>query len=266
MSASSAAYDPGTSASAIQIATDMAAGMAFQRIKLADPTPGSSAHWGTADNPINVSVSFPAVQSVSGTVSINNFPATQTIAGTVAATQSGAWTTGRTWALTGASDAVAVTALPAITGSVSVLNLPATQPISATALPLPSGAATDASTAAITTSLGTDGASPPSIPGTGVRGWLRSIYDSLQSLLNALNPYRGTSTPQAGTSGTVSVASGSRVVSIAAHATTAATVTIGSATVPIPAGTQFSDGYSGLVGPLTITFSGTDSFYVVTNG
>ncbi len=30
---------------------------------------------------------------------------------------------------------------------------------------------------------GTDGASPPSIPGTGIRGWLRSIYDRLAALL-----------------------------------------------------------------------------------
>lgn len=54
------------------------------------------------------------------------------------------------------------------------------------ALPLPSGASTAAnqttintSVQAVTTSLGTDGASPPSIAGTGVRGWLREIYDRL---------------------------------------------------------------------------------------
>lgn len=33
-------------------------------------------------------------------------------------------------------------------------------------------------------SLGTDGAAAPSIPGTGVRGWLRSIYDRLFSTLS----------------------------------------------------------------------------------
>jgi hypothetical protein len=58
------------------------------------------------------------------------------------------------------------------TGVVAVSNFPATQPVSAAALPLPAGAATEAS-------LGTDGAAPPSIPGTGIRGWLRSIYDKL---------------------------------------------------------------------------------------
>lgn len=58
-----------------------------------------------------------------------------------------------------------------------------TQPVSATALPLPTGAATDTTVAAVTTSLGTDGATPPSIPGTGVRGWLRSIYDKMVLLV-----------------------------------------------------------------------------------
>lgn len=47
-----------------------------------------------------------------------------------------------------------------------------TQPVSAASLPLPTGAATE-------TSLGTDGSAPPSIPGSGIRGWLRSIYDTL---------------------------------------------------------------------------------------
>jgi|GEM_PF-5437427 len=39
--------------------------------------------------------------------------------------------------------------------------------------------AKDATVAAVATSLGTDGESPPSIAGTGVRGWLRAIYDVL---------------------------------------------------------------------------------------
>jgi hypothetical protein len=49
-------------------------------------------------------------------------------------------------------------------------------PVSVASLPLPAGAATEAS-------LGTDGAGPPSIPGTGIRGWLRSIYDTLKATL-----------------------------------------------------------------------------------
>lgn len=44
-----------------------------------------------------------------------------------------------------------------------------------------SALALDATTAGIMTSLGTDGVTPPSIPGTGVRGWLRSIYDQLHT-------------------------------------------------------------------------------------
>jgi hypothetical protein len=83
--------------------------------------------------------------------------------------------------------------------TVSVSNFPATQPVSAAALPLPAGAATEAS-------LGTDGAAPPSIPGTGIRGWLRSIYDTLKATLTvsvsnfpATQPVSGTVTANAGT-------------------------------------------------------------------
>lgn len=38
----------------------------------------------------------------------------------------------------------------------------------------------------VNTNLGTDGAAAPTIPGTGVRGWLRSIYDKLTSGVTAL--------------------------------------------------------------------------------
>lgn len=83
---------------------------------------------------------------------------------------------------------------------------------------------------------------------------------------DALSPYRGTSTPQAGESGTVSVASGHRIVSITCYSALGGSVAIGSVTVPLPPGGSFSDGYSGLVGPLDVVFTGTDLFYVVTNG
>lgn len=43
--------------------------------------------------------------------------------------------------------------------------------------------ATEATAAGIRTDLGTDGAAPPAIPGTGVRGWLRAIYDKLLGTL-----------------------------------------------------------------------------------
>jgi hypothetical protein len=46
---------------------------------------------------------------------------------------------------------------------------------------LPTGAATDTTVAGVTTSLGTDGAGETPANGTGVRGWLRSIYDKLAS-------------------------------------------------------------------------------------
>lgn len=49
------------------------------------------------------------------------------------------------------------------------------------------GAAVDFATAAgvqaVTTSLGADGSSPPTITGTGVRGWLRGIYERLAGTL-----------------------------------------------------------------------------------
>ena len=57
---------------------------------------------------------FPAMQAVSGSVSVGNFPATQ-----------------------------------AVSGAVNVSNLPATQAVSAAALPLPAGAATAANQAAV---------------------------------------------------------------------------------------------------------------------
>jgi hypothetical protein len=64
-----------------------------------------------------------------------------------------------------------------VSGAVAVSNFPATQPISAAALPLPAGAATEAS-------LGTDGAAPPAIAGTGIRGWLRAIYQELAGVIS----------------------------------------------------------------------------------
>lgn len=53
--------------------------------------------------------------------------------------------------------------------------------------PLPvsvSGVAQDTSVDEVTASLGTDGSSPPALPGsaTGVRGWLRGIYSLIQAV------------------------------------------------------------------------------------
>lgn len=41
----------------------------------------------------------------------------------------------------------------------------------------------------ITTSLGTDGASPPTIVGTGVRGWLRSLYDRIIEVIGGTSQF-----------------------------------------------------------------------------
>lgn len=74
-----------------------------------------------------------AVQPVSGTF----WQATQPVSGTITATQSGVWSTGRTWSLVNTTD------------SVNVGNFPATQPVSVASLPLPSGASTEATLALI---------------------------------------------------------------------------------------------------------------------
>jgi hypothetical protein len=75
--------------------------------------------------------------------------------------QSGSWSTGRTWSLSAGGDSVTVTGTVGISGtvpvsgSVSIANFPATQPISAAALPLPANAAqeTGGNLAAIAASL-----------------------------------------------------------------------------------------------------------------
>ena len=86
-----------------------------------------------------------------------------------------------------------------VSGRVPVDPSGVTSPVSAASLPLPTGAATEAS-------LGTDGAAPPVIAGTGIRGWLRAIYDKLVAGLTvtgtfwqATQPVSGTVTANAGT-------------------------------------------------------------------
>ena len=117
---------------------------------------------------------------------------------------------------------------PIATLPVAVSNFPATQPVSAASLPLPAGAATDATMA-------------------------------------AGNPYRGTTTPYGGASGTVTVPSGARVVSVSAHSASGGSIAMFGATIPVPAANGFSTGYDGLVGPGSIVFTGTDSYYVALN-
>ena len=119
-------------------------------------------------------------------------------------------------------------ATQAVSGSVSVGNFPATQAISAASLPLPAGAATDTTVAGITTSLGTDGATPPSIPGTGVRGWLRSIYDKLAGTLTV--------------GGTVALGAGSANVGSITNVTGTVSLPTGAATSALQAGVQSAAG------------------------
>jgi hypothetical protein len=131
---------------------------------------------------------FPATQAVSGTVSIGagtqsignigsitnavtvnqgtsgasawpvtvgNFPATQAVSGTVAATQSGTWTTGRTWNLSGATDSLNVANFPAtqsVSGTVSVSTTP-TAFLFADAPPSVAVSATGAAAAAATLTI-----------------------------------------------------------------------------------------------------------------
>jgi hypothetical protein len=115
------------------------------------------------------------------TVSVSNFPATQQVSAASLPLPTGASTEATLAAIKAKTDNLDV--------ALSTRTKPAdTQPVSAASLPLPTGAATEAS-------LGTDGATPPSIPGTGIRGWLRSIYDTLKATLTV----SGTVTANAGT-------------------------------------------------------------------
>lgn len=104
----------------------------------------------------NITNTVPVSQSGVWTVgaTISNFPATQAVtqsgSWTVASTQSGAWTTGRTWTLLNSTDSVDVGNFPSSFGATQstspwvVDGSGVTQPISAVSLPLPAGASTSA--------------------------------------------------------------------------------------------------------------------------
>jgi len=78
---------------------------------------------------------------------------------------------------------------------------------------------------------GTDGAAPPTIPGTGIRGWLRSIYDKLAGGLavtgtfwQATQPVSGTVTANAGTNlntSTLALETGGNLATVAGAVTAA---------------------------------------------
>lgn len=52
--------------------------------------------------------------------------------------------------------------------------------------------ATEATLATTNTNLGADGASPPAITGTGIRGWLRAIYEKVNGTLSVSGPLTDT--------------------------------------------------------------------------
>lgn len=113
-----------------------------------------------------------------------------------------------TGAATEATLAAAKTDLDTLASTVTASKVA----VSAASLPLPTGAATE-------TSLGTDGATPPSIPGTGIRGWLRSIYDKLASSIAVTwtDPSEGTT--GSAVPGTASLGGGSDGTNLQALAT-----------------------------------------------
>lgn len=76
--------------------------------------------------------------------------------------------------------------IQSFTGTSANVNVTNTVDVNMSSIPLPTGAATLTEQQAQTTSLGTDGTSPPSIAGTGVRGWLRGIYEKAVLLISGL--------------------------------------------------------------------------------
>lgn len=71
--------------------------------------------------------------------------------------------------------------------------------VSVSSSALPTGAALDTSVAAVTTSLGTDGVGETPANGTGVRGWLRSIFDKLSGSIAVTGTFFQTTQPVSGT-------------------------------------------------------------------
>lgn len=175
---------------------------------------------------------FGVVVRTAGTssVSVTNFPATQAVSGTVAATQSGTWSVGRTWVLSGATD------------TVNIGNFPATQAVSGT----------------VTANLGTlNGAATAANQTTG--------NTSLSSIDGKLPDESGAWGYNAGVAGTLAVAANKRILAITATAPTlgAASLTInGGQTVTIPSGSTITISPRGnLVAP-SIVFTGTSAYFV----
>lgn len=216
------------------------------------------------------------------------------VSGTVAATQSGVWTTGRTWDLNFATDQVdasgSVVALdaPTLAALETITVLQGTSPWVVTSTDLdirnldcltdsvtvcvvnPLPVALDAPTlAALETITVLQGTSPWVVSGTVAVIQPVAVTDNGGSLTTD-NPdipdLTGTWDYQAGVSGIETIGAGQRVIGIAAHAgIVAGSMTInGGDVIPIPANSSISiSPQAQLVAP-TIVFTGTTSFFVET--
>ncbi len=146
-------------------------------------------------------------------VDVDSAPTT-TVTGTVAATQSGAWSTGRTWSLLNSTDSVnsvqsgtwtvqpgntANTTAWLVTGTGGTFPVTGTfwqttQPISAASLPLPTGAATSALQTTGNTSLSTISGQLPSALGAQATSASLSIVPATSSTFAISSPVNANST------------------------------------------------------------------------
>ena len=141
-------------------------------------------------------------------------------------------------------------------------------PVTASALPLPAGAAAEATLAGVRTDLGTDGTTPPIVlgAGTGVRGWLRSIYEKLTGTLQVTGTFFQATQPVSIAVNTPDVTDRAArllgVVASIAGALPAGTNSIGTTIGPaLTKGTQSATGYTTQdlkdAGRVMVTFTAT---------
>lgn len=158
------------------VASEDVAGVKYQRLKLVDPTAGSTTGIGTSANPLRIDPTGTTVQPISGTVTANAGTGTLAVSGPLTDTQlratavpiSGTVTANAgtgTLAVSGPLTDTQLRATPvpisgtvtanAGTGTLAVSGTfwQATQPVSAASLPLPSGAATGTAQTTGNTSL-----------------------------------------------------------------------------------------------------------------
>lgn len=136
-------------------------------------------------------------------------------------------------------------------GAETLLSAANPMPMSAASLPLPTGAGTETTLAGVRTDLGTDGTTPPAVlgAGTGVRGWLRSIYEKLTGTLAVTGTFFQATQPVSIAANTPDVTDrAARLLGVVASITgalPAGTNSIGTTTGPaLTKGTQAAAGYS----------------------